>query len=135
MIYTCRGCQREFEVRRALTAHKRHCLSKLADAAATTLAKRRCDREVLQAAKVHRQEGEEVALRARQDIRESLAEPESVVLAVRSLIIHVVVIFEVLSRTLAQGRHHPLHTIRQVCQIVAVTCPKDFATIFHLFHW
>lgn len=134
MVYTCRGCSREFDACRGLTVHKRTCLSKIMDAAATTLAKRRHDQEVLQAVKIRHQEEEAAALRARQEIRESLAEPEPV-LAVCSLILHIVVIFEVLSRTLAQGHHHPLHIVHRVCQIVAVACPKDFVMIYHLFHW
>lgn len=88
MIYTCRGCNREFDARRGLTAHKRYCLNNITDAAATSLAKRRHDLEVLQAAKVCRREEDEAALRDRQDIRESLAEPQSV----RSFILHIAVI-------------------------------------------
>lgn len=92
MIYTCRGCKREFDVRRGLTAHKRYCLNNITDAAATSLAKRRHDLEVLQAAKVCRREEDEAALRDRQDIRESLAEPQSQVQVVRSFILHIAVI-------------------------------------------
>jgi transposase-like protein len=93
MIYKCRGCSREFDVRRGLTAHKRYC-PKVTDAVATSLAKRRHNEEIFKVAKVRHEEEAEV-LRARQDIREGFAEPE-LVLAVCSLILHVILIFEVL---------------------------------------
>lgn len=74
MSHICRGCHREFDSRGALSTHKRFCLSKITDAAATSLAKRRHNRETQQAAKIRRQEEEAAALIARQDIRESIAE-------------------------------------------------------------
>lgn len=69
----CRGCRREFDSRGALSTHKRSCSSKITDAVATSLAKRRQNQEVQQAAKIRRQEEEEATLIARQDIRESFA--------------------------------------------------------------
>ncbi|KAG1773979.1 hypothetical protein EV702DRAFT_1200705 [Suillus placidus] len=76
MAHTCRGCRREFDSRGALSTHKRSCSSKIADVVASSLAKRRHDREIQQAVKIRRREEAEVDLMARQDMRESFAEPE-----------------------------------------------------------
>jgi hypothetical protein len=76
MAHTCRGCHREFDFRGALSTHKRFCSSKITDAVATSLAKRRHNREIQQSAKIRRREDAEAVLIARQDIREGFAEPE-----------------------------------------------------------
>jgi hypothetical protein len=89
MVHKCKGCSREFDVRRGLSTHKRYCPA-VTGVIATSLAKRRRNKEVYKVAKVRRQEEAEI-LRARQDIREGFAEPK-LLPAVCPLILHMVVL-------------------------------------------
>jgi len=75
MACTCRGCHQEFDSRRALSVHKRACSSKITDAVATSLEKRKHNRETQRSAKIRRQEDAAAALIARQGIREGFTEP------------------------------------------------------------
>jgi hypothetical protein len=134
MAHTCRGCRREFDSRGALSTHKRSCSSKIADAVASSLAKRRHDRETQQAVKIRRREEAEAELMARQDMREHFAEPD--LPPVCSLIFHIVVSDALSFRILVQGLHHHLpHIVCQVYQIAAAAYRKDSAMTYRLSQW